>query len=202
MKAPTSIYELRITLQEILPLIWRRIQVPSTLPLCCVHDVLQAVMGWTNSHLHQFEKDGQYWGVPGDYEEGDIDITDERRTKISAILRAEGDSLLYIYDLGDDWRHEVVLERILPAPGTTVPPVCLAGERHCPPEDVGGPTGYQEFLEVIFDPHHEEYEHNVSWAGGPLALTEGTERFQPEEFDVKAVNATLSRMRWPAPRRK
>ena len=114
MNAPTSIYELRITLQEILPPIWRRMQVPSTLPLCCVHDGLQAVMGWTDSHLHQFEKDGQYWGVPGDYEDGDIDVKDERRTRIGAILKAEGDSLLYVYDLGDYWQHDVVLERILP----------------------------------------------------------------------------------------
>jgi hypothetical protein len=104
--------------------------------------------------------------------------------------------------LGDDWRHEVVLEKILPAPGTTVRPVCLSGQRHCPPEDVGGTPGYEEFLEVIFDPHHEEYAHNVRWAGGPSALTQSVERFQPEEFDANAVNATLSRMRWPDPHRR
>ena len=202
MKARDSIYELRITLPEIRPPIWRLIQVPSTLRLCCLHDVLQAVMGWTDSHLHQFEKDGKYWSVPEYYEDDDIDILDERQTKVSAILKVQGDSVLYVYDLGDDWRHEVVLEKILPAPDTTVRPLCLSGERHCPPEDVGGTPGYEEFLEVIFDPRHEEYEHNVRWAGGPSALTHAAERFQPEEFDAKAVNATLSRMRWSAPHRR
>lgn len=197
MRAQSYIYELRITLQEIRPPIWRLIQVPSTYPLCCLHDVLQAVMGWTDSHLHQFERDGQYWGVPEDYEEADIDIIDERRTKISAILKAQGDSMLYVYDLGDEWRHELVLERILPLPDTTVRPLCVSGERHCPPEDVGGPPGYEQFLEVIFEPRHEEYEHSVRWAGGPSALTQSAERFQPEEFDARAVNAILSQRRWP-----
>ena len=195
MKTTSCIYELRITLQEIRPPIWRLIQIPSTLRLCCLHDVLQAVMGWTDSHLHQFEKDGKYWGVPEHYEEVDIDIIDERRTKISAIMKAEGGSVLYVYDLGDDWRHEVVLEKILPGPHTTLRPVCLSGERHCPPEDVGGTPGYEEFLQVIFEPRHQEYEQSVRWAGGPSALTQVAERFQPEEFNVKAVNATLSCMR-------
>ncbi len=96
----------------------------------------------------------------------------------------------------------VVLEKILPASGTMVRPLCLSGERHCPPEDVGGTSGYEEFLEVIFDPSHEEYEHSVRWAGGPSAPTHSAERFQPEEFDVRAVNNTLSRMRWPARHRR
>ncbi len=201
-KSQSYIYELRITLQEIRPPIWRLVQVPSTLPLCCLHDVLQAALGWTDSHLHQFEKDGKYWGVPEHYEDDDIDIIDERQTKISAILRAQGDSVLYVYDLGDNWRHEVVLEKILPALGTTVRPLCLSGERHCPPEDVGGTSGYEEFLEVIFDPRQEEHEHYVHWAGNPSVLTRSLGRFQPEEFDVRAVNDTLSRMRWPARHRQ
>ena len=99
MKGPPGIYELRITLQEIRPPIWRLIQVPSTSRLCCLHDVLQAVMGWTDSHLHQSEKDGKHWGVPEHYEDDDIDILDEGRTKLSAILKAEGDSMLVLPQL-------------------------------------------------------------------------------------------------------
>jgi len=140
--------------------------------------------------------------MPEHMEDDDIDILDERRTRISDVLKEQGDSVLYVYDLGDDWRHEVVLEKILPPPATTVRRVCLSGERHCPPENVGGTSGYEEFLEVIFNPRHEEYEHNVRWAGGPSALTHSVERFQPAEFDAKAVNATLSRMRWPARHRR
>jgi len=190
-----SIYELRITLQEISPPIWRLVQVPDTLPLNRLHDVLQTVIGWTDSHLHQFEKDGKHWGVPEPDEDYSIEIMDESRTTIGAVLTTPGDSMLYVYDFGDNWRHNVELEKILPASGV-VRPVCLAGERHCPPEDVGGVPGYAEFLEVIFEPGHEEYEHYVRWAGGPSPLNRSVGRFQPEGFDMMAVNKALSRMRW------
>jgi Plasmid pRiA4b ORF-3-like protein len=96
--------------------------------------------------------------------------------------------MVYQYDFGNNWRHEVVLEKIIPVNDVVKAPICFGGARRCPPEDVGGVSGYQEFLDVIFDPTHQEYEHLVRWAGGP---------FQAEEFDVKAVNKTLSRMRWP-----
>lgn len=202
LRPHSCVYQLRITLREIRPPIWRLIQVPSTLRLCCLHDVLQAVTGWTNSHLHRFEKDGEYWGVPEHYEYDDIEMFDENRAKISDILTAQGDCVLYVYDFGDNWRQDVVLEKILPAPATPVRPICLAGERHCPPEDVGGTSGYEEFLEVIFDPSHEEHEHYVRWAGGPSVLTSSVGRFQPEEFDVMEVNDALSRIRWPARHRR
>ena len=100
--------------------------------------------------------------------------------------------MLYVYDYGDNWRHDVVLEKVLPAAGM-VHPVCLAGERHSPPEDVGGVSGYEEFLEVIFEPGHEEYEHYVRWAEGPSPLNRSVGRFQPEEFSIMAVNDALSR---------
>jgi hypothetical protein len=187
-KAKPSIYQLKITLLGIDPPIWRRIQVPSTMPLCCLHDALQAVMGWTDSHLHQFEKDGKYWGVAEHYEEDDIKVIDESRVRVGKVLLAEGDSMVYVYDFGDDWRHEAVLEKIVPSKSTQTKPVCIAGQRQCPPEDVGGPSGYQEFLEVIFEPGHAEFSHSRGWAGG---------KFHAEEFDVRAVNKVLERMRWP-----
>jgi hypothetical protein len=191
-KATSSTYQLKITLVGIRPPIWRRIQVPSMMPLCCLHDTFQAVMGWTDSHLHQFEKDGKYWGVPETDEFGDLELNDESKVAVSKLLKAEGDSVVYVYDFGDDWRHEVVLEKIV-ASDTTTKPVCLAGERRCPPEDVGGPHGYQEFLEAIFQPKHEEFDHFRGWAGG---------KFHAEEFDLKAVNAVLSRLRWPVKHRR
>jgi hypothetical protein len=146
-------------------------------------------MGWTDSHLHHFEKDGACYGVPYDEFEGDgIETIDSSRVSLDSLLKAEGDSLLYLYDFGDGWRHDVVVEQILPGDDAPNRPVCVAGERHCPPEDVGGISGYEEFLEVIFDPTHEEHQNMVTWAGG---------RFQPEGFDLSDVNAMLSRMRWP-----
>lgn len=198
-KPQACVCELRITLQEIRPPIWRLIQIPGTLPLGSLHDALQIAMGWTNSHLHRFEKDGKCWGVPEHLQDDDdIDIIDENRTKIIDVLTTPGDSVLYVYDFGDNWRHTVVLEKILLISATTLRPICLAGERHCPPEDVGGTPGYEEFLQVVFEPTHEEYEHYVQWAEGPSPVNLSGGRFQPEEFDVRAVNGRLSRRRWPA----
>src|SRR5438876_396339 len=108
MKAAPSIHPLKITLLEIEPAIWRRIQVPSAIRLCCLHDVLQVVIGWTDSHLHQFEKDGKVWGDPRNDEFGEFDITDEGRTRLNKAQKFEGDSMVYVYDFADDWRHEVL----------------------------------------------------------------------------------------------
>jgi hypothetical protein len=191
-KAPPPIYWLKITLTEIKPSIWRRIQVPGSIKLCCLHSAFQVVMGWTDSHLHQFEKDGKNWGVPEWDEFDEFDLIDESKTQLAKALKAEGDSMVYQYDFGDDWRHEVVLEKIMPVNDILKIPICLAGERRCPPEDVGGVYGYQEFLEVIFDPKHEQYEQFVRWAGGHFV----------DEFDVKSVNETLQRMQWPVRHRR
>jgi hypothetical protein len=191
--AAPAVYQLKITLLEIEPPIWRRIQVPGTLLLCCLHDALQAVIGWTDSHLHQFEKDGKFWGDPATDEFGDLELIDESKVPVGKVLKAKGDSMIYLYDLGDNWRHELVLERILPADDSATKPVCLAGERRCPPEDCGGPHGYQEFLDVIFQPGHEDFERYREWAGNPV---------HAEQFDLKAVNEILDRMRWPKRHRR
>ena len=108
-KAPPPIYQLKITVIDIEPPIWRRIQVPATILLCCLHDALQAAFGWTDSHLHSFEKDGKYWGVP-EYD----DLIDESKVQLAKLLKVESESMIYVYDFGDDWRHEVVLEKITP----------------------------------------------------------------------------------------
>ena len=191
-KAPQPIYQLKITLVGIEPPIWRRIQVYGSIKLCCLHSAIQVVMGSTDSHLHQFEKDGKNWGIPELDEFDEFNLIDESKTLLDKVLKIEGDSMIYQYDFGDDWRHEVVLEKIIPVNDIVKIPICLGGERRCPPEDVGGVDGYQEFLEVIYDPKHEEYEQYVRWPGG---------HFQ-HDFDLEAVNETLSRMRWPVRHRR
>ncbi|MDE3199271.1 MAG: plasmid pRiA4b ORF-3 family protein [Acidobacteriota bacterium] len=179
-------YELKVTLLGIEPPIWRRLLVPATLPLGYLHDALQIVLGWTDSHLHQFEREGRIWSQPDWYEDDDIEVGDESLIAVSRVLTGEGDILTYRYDFGDDWTHEIAVERI-GAEGLDRP-ICVAGERRCPPEDVGGVHGYTEFLEVIFDPTHEEFEHYRQWAGLD---------FSPEAFDIEKVNAALARKRWP-----
>jgi hypothetical protein len=191
-KATPSIYQLKITLLGIDPPLWRLLQVPSTLLLCCLHYALQAVVGWTDSHLHQYEKDGKCWGNIESDESGDLELIDESQFSIGKVLTAQGDALVYVYDFGDNWRHEIVLEKIIPPNGPTKP-VCLDGARRCPPEDIGGANGYAEFLEVIFDLGHEESNRFREWAGG---------KFHAEDFSVKAVNEVLDRMRWPLRHRR
>jgi Plasmid pRiA4b ORF-3-like protein len=192
LKAPPPIYQLKITLIGIIPPIWRRIQVPSSIKLCCLHSALQVAMGWTESHLYKFEKNGKNWGVPEWDEFDKFNLTNESKAQLARVLVSEGESMIYQYDFGDDWRHEVVLEKILPAESPLKHPICLSGERRCPPENVGGVHGYENFLQIIFDPKHEEYEPMVRWAGGHFV----------DEFDLKAVNETLTRMRWPVRHRR
>lgn len=181
----TLIYQLKVTLLGIQPPIWRRILGPSTMRLCCLHDAIQAVFGWTDTHLHHFEKHGEYWGVPDD---DDFEkLNDEKKAPLRKVLVGEGDSMTYTYDFGDNWRHKVLLEKMLPA-GAISRPICVDGRRRRPPEDVGGPSGYEEFLQVIFEPGHEVSERFREWAGGT---------FHAEEFDLKSVNKVLEGMRWP-----
>jgi hypothetical protein len=116
------------------------------------------------------------------------DRNDESKVALRKVLLREGDSMTYTYDFGDNWRHRILLERIIRAEMSAPRPICLGGRRRCPPEDVGGPSGYQEFLEAIFEPGHEEFSHSRGWAGG---------KFHAEEFDLKGVNNILSRMGWP-----
>ena len=190
-KAVPSLYELSVKLLEIEPRIWRRFTVPSGIRLCCLHDVLQVVVGWTDAHAHQFEKHDRCWGVI-EYDH-DPDMENEARMPLDKILSEVGMSLMYVYDFGDNWKHEVTVERILPLRLETLPLRCLAGERRCPPEDVGGVPGYEEFLNVVFEPNHENFEPYRRWAGGP---------FQAEEFNIAAVNAILSKIRLPIRHRR
>ena len=180
-KAPPPVYQLNITLTGIKPPIWRRIQVPSAIKLCCLHSALQVVMGWTDSHLHKFEKDGKQWGVP-EYGE----LTDESKAQLAKVLKTEGESMIYVYDFGDNWRHEVMLDKVIPVNDVVMTPICLDGVRRCPPEDVGGVSGFEEFLTAAFDPRHKDFEKLIRWGHA-----------HAEACDVKAVNETLSQMRWP-----
>ena len=144
-------------------------------------------MGWTDSHLHQFEKDEKKWGIVQLYEDEKDDVLDDGDVTLAEVLKTEGDSMRYEYDFGDCWWHEVVLEKTIPASTAVKTPVCLGGDRRCPPEDVGGVSGYQKFLDAITEPTHQDYERLVTRVGGHFL----------DQFDVKAATKTLKRMRWP-----
>lgn len=183
-KAPASVYQLKITLRDSKPPIWRRILVPGNIHLNALHDVIQATMGWTNSHLHAFEIDGEQFGPA--YEDLDLEMHDECRAWLDEIAPVEGGKFVYEYDFGDSWRHTVLVEKILPFAPEMDLPVCVKGRGACPPEDCGGVWGYAELIEVMKNPKHPDYKEMKSWLGGKL---------DPEAFSLDEVNRRLRRSR-------
>ena len=178
------VYRIKVTLRGIQPAIWRRIETPADTSLFELHRTLQAAMGWTDSHLHQFLHRGTYYGAP-DREFGTPTVS-ERRTRLADLLEHPKDRLIYEYDFGDSWEHDVVLEAMADAqPGARYPRV-IAGKRACPPEDVGGYPGYAEFIQAIGDPNHDEHDSMLEWIGG---------RFDPEHFDLIAANDRVPKKR-------
>jgi hypothetical protein len=181
------IYQLKVTLKGIRPPVWRRVQVSGDLTLGQLHRVLQIVMGWTDSHLHQFIVDGERYATPSPDDWGEPP-SDERKVRVHDLARAKT-RLRYEYDFGDGWEHDVLVEKIVPAHPERAA-VCVAGRRACPPEDCGGPWGYAELLEILADPKHEEHAERREWLG---------RKFDPEEFDMAATNSILSKY---GPRRR
>jgi hypothetical protein len=178
-----AIYQFRVTLKDSDPPIWRRIQVPDC-TLGQLHEILQVVMGWEESHLHQFIIRGAYYGPQDpDHTDWDMETHDEEELPISQIVKmGRKTRFTYEYDFGDSWQHEIVLEKTLEPEPDVGYPRCVEGERACPPEDCGGVWGYAEFLEAIADPKHESHEDMLEWIGG---------KFDPEKFDLDAVNREL-----------
>lgn len=178
------VYQLKVTLDHVRPPIWRRVLVPSAITLAGLHDVLQIAMGWTDSHLHQFEFRGALYGKP--VREYDFDVQDEARTRLDRLLVRAKDQMHYEYDFGDGWRHLITLEKVVTPESTVQLPTCIAGARACPPEDCGGAPGYAQLCEVLADPTHPEYEEMLEWVG---------EDYDPAFLDLDAVNRTLTRLK-------
>ncbi len=157
--------------------------VSESINLLELHDVIQAVFGWQDYHLHEFEIRGLRYGDPANDEYGEWDMQDEEKIRLREIGLVEGESFSYVYDFGDNWRHTIKLERIRPAAKGTRLPRCLAGERACPPEDVGGIGGYAGFLEALADASHPEHQSYLRWIGGA---------FDPGAFDLEDADARLA----------
>jgi hypothetical protein len=177
------IYTLRIELEDIAPPIWRRLQVPTDITLIRLHDVLQVAMGWTNSHLHSFQIGDKEYSNSDELDE--LSMLTEKGRKLDTLLGTEIGEFGYLYDFGDSWQHRIVVESIAAAPRWDYP-VCVAGARACPPEDVGSTHGYEEFRAAIADPRHDEHDNYLAWVGGA---------FDPEGFDINSVNRALRRRR-------
>jgi hypothetical protein len=182
----TSIYQLHISLRHLKPAIWRRVLVPGSITLDKLHRIIQIVMGWSNSHMHEFTVGNIHYGVP-DKEFADLaPVVSEKRATLSACLAPSVKSFGYLYDFGDSWEHSLRIEKILNADPALRYPVCLAGANACPPDDVGGPPGYVNFVQAISDPHHPEHRDMLEWCGGS---------FDPYAFNPETVNADLKRFK-------
>jgi Plasmid pRiA4b ORF-3-like protein len=176
-----KLYELHVELEDIEPRIWRRILVPGSIKLPQLHDLLQLVMGWTDSHLHSFEF-GKKVFSSRQAELEELNMLDEAKHTLESVL---GDSLrefVYEYDFGDSWRHLIQVKLVAKPNTEWFYPLCVAGERATPPDDVGGAPGYMEFLDAIKNPKHPEHESMLIWIGGA---------FDPEGFDLNTINRTL-----------
>jgi hypothetical protein len=179
------IYQFKITLLDIKPTIWRRIQMTEG-TLADLHECIQGAFGWWDAHLHQFKVDGERYAPtpPSGYEpiEGTLP---EEGVLLRDIVPKNGQPKrwLYEYDFGDDWRHEVLFEGHPKPEKKRAYPWCVEGERACPPEDCGGPFMYAEYLEAITDPNHEQHEELLAWRGP----------FDPEAFDVKKATRVMRR---------
>jgi hypothetical protein len=174
-------YQLKISLNHIKPAVWRRFIVDPDIKLPDLHKVIQTVMGWTNSHLHQFVKDKKFYSEPD--EDSYNESIDYRKIKLNQILSEEGQSFSYEYDFGDGWEHKIILEKILKNRMQKYP-VCIDGKRNCPPEDCGGPYGYENLLEAISNPEHEDHEDMIEWIG---------DDFDSEYFDIEEINEMLKK---------
>ncbi len=181
--APQRIYQLRIELLDLEPAIWRTILVPDTLTLAKLDRVVQAAMGWTNSHLHDWRIEGRRYGMRDPEWDAPGEMLDERKYTIGDVVGEHVEQLIYEYDFGDGWRHRVTVEKRLPAePDRNTWPMCIAGAHACPPEDVGGPPGYIDFVQAILDPTHEDHQRLWLWNGGP---------FDPMAFSLNDANRAI-----------
>ena len=188
-----DVYQLKVTLQGTKPPVWRRVLVDGASTLDQVHEVVQAAFGWWNYHLHEFEVGDARYGVPDpdynpEYDWGPPTL-DERQVRLESVA-GEGSKLDYTYDFGDDWRHRIVVEKVLAADAgapVTVP-ACIDGRRACPPEDCGGAWGYEELLAILADPSHPEHGARREWLGRPFDPA----AFDPADFDENLRNQQLA----------
>lgn len=179
-----EIYQIKVTLLGTDPPVWRRLLVPAELTFERLHEVLQLAMRWEDSHLHDFRIGQQTFGTPDPTERffaGPRTVS-ERTVRLHSVLGRVGAKAVYTYDFGDSWEHRVVVEKRLAAEPGRAYPLCVAGERHCPPEDCGGIHGFYKLLEAM-DPANEAHEEYLDWVG---------EDFDPEAFSVDETNERLA----------
>lgn len=213
------IYQLKIVLRDCSPMIWRRLLVPCDTTIAELHTIVQTVMGWQDLHLHRFRVHGQEYGI---YRDGGIWFDDDPcQVTLADFKLRPGERFVYDYDMGDFWQHDLRLEQVLPRAPRTTYPVCIAGAGDCPPEDCGGPPGYERLLEELYSWEAMEQVHEDLllvaqrvldfYDGGPRPTYEDVEFMDaldrmreraanaPIPFHRRTVNAALRKLRKEPP---
>lgn len=184
----TPVFRLKATLRGIRPPIWRRVRVPATLTLGQLHHVLQIAFGWTNSHMHQFRVGKDCFGVSDPLDAWGPDVIDEDQVRLEQVATVRS-KLVYEYDFGDGWEHEVLVEGAEAASETNSDLLCLDGRRACPPEDCGGPYGYADLLDSLANPKRRGSAERLEWLGPNW----DAERFEVDRVNQQLVSLRLSR---------
>jgi hypothetical protein len=180
---PQTVLQVRITIEDVVPTVWRGLLMPGAVSLAKMHRMFQTAVGWTDSHLHAFTMGNQRYGIHfDDYPEDEIDENEV------TVMRAVGEHrrFSYEYDFGDSWEHTVVVDEVTTSTRGLKFAVCIDGQNACPPEDCGGVGGYAELLESLADPGHQDHDRAVQWVG---------DSFDPTFFDLVSVNVALQHLR-------
>lgn len=179
-----SIARIRIELQEIQPMIWRRVDVPLSTTLMALHDIIQLLFDWKDAHLFEFEIGKKVYGEPSpDDAFYDRKVYQAKSLRLGTLIDRGVERFLYLYDFGDNWRHEMTIEEVFDGAADVDYPVFVDGARRAPPEDVGGTSGFMDFLEAALDPAHPEHRGMRDWYGGP---------FDPQDIGEKRIRTILS----------
>lgn len=185
--------QFKVALRYIRPPIWRRVVLPSNFTLGHLHDVIQIAMGWEDYHLHSFQFGNVHYTSQQASEMGEMDMENEEIVFLGRVVTRAKQKFIYEYDFGDSWLHEIVVEKIIPFDPQERYPICLAGARACPPEDCGSFPGYCDILKALKAPKKtDEQKKIMEWLG---------DGYDPERFDLEAVNRRLNGSGSRAPRR-
>jgi Plasmid pRiA4b ORF-3-like protein len=179
-----EIATLRIELQDTDPVIWRQVEVPTSVTLKVLHDIIQAVMGWLNYHLWEFTIDKQRYGLPTNEDWGTEPRIEASKVRLRDVLKSRKNVIDYLYDFGDSWEHRITVTNIRPAESGVSYPRYIAGEWNAPPEDCGGIPGFYAILEAVADPNHPNHAETKEWL----------DEYDPKVIDERSIKYSLSRI--------